>query len=128
MRRWEAFHLAAQVEAAETPYRPRAIRLRGARDERHEVVVEDTRSGARFSLRSAEEWRERVGLADLGALAQRVRWTDRGEPLRGDLVAEYERLAGGLDVTPGTVRDPSELFREVEALIARACPEIASRA
>src|SRR5690349_13914204 len=34
------FHLAAQVEAAETPYRPRAIRLRGARNEGHEVVVE----------------------------------------------------------------------------------------
>jgi hypothetical protein len=123
MRRWEAFHLAAQVEAAETPYRPRTIRLRGARNEGHEVVVEDTRSGVRFPLRSSGEWREQVGLAKLGALAQRVRWAGADEPVRGDLVAEYERLAARLGVTPATVRDPRELAREVEALIARASPE-----
>src|SRR5689334_11190944 len=113
MRRWEAFDLAAQVEAAETPYRPRTIRLRGARNEGHEVVVEDVRTGARFSLRSAGEWREQVGLAGLDALAQRVRWAGSAKPLRGDLVAEYERLAAGLDVAPSEVRDPGELAREV---------------
>jgi hypothetical protein len=119
MRRWEAFHLVAEVDAAETPYRPRAIRLRAARSEGHEVVVEDVRSGIRFPLRSADEWRARVGLTDLHVLAERLRWAGSAGWLRHDLVAEYERLAAGLDVTPTAVGDRSELAREVEALIAR---------
>jgi hypothetical protein len=123
MRRWEAFHLAAQVEAADTPYRPRTIRLRGARSAGHEVVIEDVRSGATFPLRSAGDWRARVGLSELCTLAERLRWAGLGGRLRGDLVAEYERLAAGLDVTPSAVRDQRELAREVEALIARASAE-----
>ena len=122
MRRWEAFHLAAEVEAAETPYRPRTLRLRGARSEGHEVVVEDVRSGVRFPLRSVDEWRVRIGLAELRTLAERVRWAGPDGSVRRDLVAEYERLAARLDVTPSPVGNPSELAREVRALIARASP------
>jgi hypothetical protein len=120
MRRWEAFDLAAQIQAAETQYRLRAIHLRRARDEHHEVIVEDTRDGATFVVRSADEWRDRLGLPRLGTLAQRIRWDGDGPRLRRDLVSEYEELAVGLDVEPRPVRDTRELRRAVEGLIERA--------
>jgi hypothetical protein len=122
MRRWEAFDLAARIEAAETRYALRAIRLRRARDEHHEVLVEDTRSGIILTLRSPEEWRDAVGLSALRRLARRARWAEGNQWAREDLVAEYlvaeyQRLSEGLGLDvpprPGTAH---ELQQAVEAL------------
>jgi hypothetical protein len=126
MRRWEAFDLAARIQAAETPYRLRGLRLRRARDDHHELVVEDTRDGATFTVRSAGEWRERCGLPRLGTLAQRIGWDGDGPRLRRDLVSEYEELAEGLAVEPRPVRDARELRRAVEGLIERASRPVAA--
>jgi hypothetical protein len=119
MRRWEAFALAAQVQAAHTRYELCSIRLQRARNEGHEVTVKDARSGTRLALHSVREWQEALHRREIEGLAQRARWAESEARLRGDLVAEYERLSADVGVTARPVGDPQELCRAVEALLCR---------
>ena len=117
MRRWEAFVLAAQVQAAGTRYEVCSIRLRKARSEGHEVTVRDASSGKRLVLGSIREWHEVVHRGEIERLASRARWAEPVARLRGDLVAEYERLSVDLGVRPRPVHDPPELCDALEALV-----------
>jgi hypothetical protein len=117
MRRWEAFVLAAQVQAAGTRYEVCGIRLRKARCQGHEVTVRDAWSGRRLALSSLREWHEVAHRDEIEHLATRVRWAEPVEGLRGDLVAEYERLSIDLGIPPQAVHDPPELCQALEALV-----------
>jgi hypothetical protein len=131
MRRWEAFALAAQVEASRTCYELRSIRLQQARREGHEVTVKDARSGRSLALHSVREWQEALQRRQIELLAQRARWAEPEARLRADLVAEYERLSAHVGVPVRPVGDPEELCHAVEALLARvagpALPAAAGR-
>jgi hypothetical protein len=82
-------------------------------------VVEDRHDGETFVVRSEREWWERLRGPEIELLAQRVRWAG-GERAgaRGDLVADYERLA---DLTVGAgvipVTSGRDLCRAVDTLL-----------
>jgi len=119
--------LAAGIEAAGHPYRTRAIILRVPRQEGHQIVVEDTRSGRALRVSSPREWWERLHGPEIRRLAKRVRWVG-GEraPARRDLVAEYQRLAGLLGLEPAEIHRGSELGRAVEELLRAAAVPLAN--
>jgi hypothetical protein len=119
MRRWEAFALAAQVQAAHTRYELCSIHLERARSEGHEVTVKDVRSGMRLALHSVRDWQEALHRREIEGLAQRARWAEPEAHLRRDLVAEYERLSADVGVTARPVCDPQGLCHAVEALLGR---------
>jgi hypothetical protein len=119
MRRWEAFALAAEIEAAGTRYRLCGIRLRPARCAGHEVTVKDAGSGTTLCLGSVQEWQEALHRTEIEHLVSRARWAEPDPRLRRDLVAEYHGLCADLGVTAQPVRDPQALRHAMEALLVR---------
>jgi hypothetical protein len=119
MRRWEAFALAAQIEAARTRYRLERIRLRPARGEGHEVTVRDAHTGARLTLHSVWEWHEALHRPEIGQLTSRARWAQSDPRLRRDLLAQYVGLCAELGLVASPVRDPHELRHAAEALMVQ---------